>query len=222
MDAIQIGKIVADIGVALSVIYLAAKVFRGGISSSFSKKVVALEENLKDLLRSSERTAATLEESIEKRQRNLDRTITELEAIESRVGALIDKGEKLIKTIDQASSKASSDLKEIAIAAQKIIQKTQIEVNMANQRIELSQPIVDEETPEPPSFSLSSKIEKQVESSDLFEVERLAGDLLKAGRDIEYVAARTRLPVERIEALHRANDPRLGALGAMRRMQQTL
>lgn len=222
MDAIQIGKIVADVGVALSVVYLAAKVFRGGISSSLSKKVVALEENLKDLLRSSERSAATLEESIEKRQRNLDRTITELEAIESRVGTLIEKGEKLIKTIDQASSKASSDLKEIAIAAQKIIQKTQIEVNMANQRIELSDPIVDEETPEPPSFSLSSRIEKEVEPSDLFEVERLAGDLLKAGRDIEYVAARTRLPVERIEALHRANDPRLGALGAMRRMQQTL
>jgi hypothetical protein len=222
MDAILTGKIVADIGVALSVVYLATKVFRGGISSSLSNKVATLEENLRELIQSSERSAATLEESLEKRQRNLDRTITELEAIESRVRALTEKGEKLIKAIDQASSKASSDLKEIAISAQKIIQKTQIEVNMANQRIELSEPIVKEEPPEPPSFSLSSRIEKQIEPSDLVEVERLAEDLLKAGRDIEYVAARTKLPVDRVEALHRANDPRLGALGAMRRMQQTL
>lgn len=224
MDAIQIGKIIADIGVALSVVYLAAKVFRGGVSSALSRKVAGLEDNLKDIIRRSEDTASSLEESVDKKQRNLDRTITELEAIESRVSSLIERGEKLVKTIEQATGKATSDLKEIAVTAQKIIQKTHIEVNMASQQIELSNPVTEDEelVAEPPSFSLSSKIEKEVEPSDLFEVERLAGDLLKAGRDIEYVAARTRLPLERVEALQRASDPRLGALGAMRRMEQTL
>ncbi|GEM_PF-3668714 len=222
MDAIQIGKIIADVGVALSVVYLAAKVFKGGISTSLSRKVAGLEDNLKDIIRRSEDTASSLEESIDKKQRNLDRAITELEAIESRVSTLIERGEKLVKTIEQATGKATSDLKEIAVTAQKIIQKTHIEVNMASNKIELADPVIEEEVAEPPSFTLSSKIEKEVEPSDLFEVERLAGDLLKAGRDIEYVAARTRLPIDRVEALQRASDPRLGALGAMRRMEQTL
>ena len=224
MDAIQIGKIIADVGVALSVVYLAARVFKGGISSSLSRKVAGLEDSLKDIIRRSEDTASSLEESLDKKQRNLDRTITELEAIESRVSSLIERGEKLVKTIEQATGKAASDLKEIAVTAQKIIQKTHIEVNMASQQIELSDPVIEDEAvvAEPPSFNLTSKIEKEVEPSDLFEVERLAGDLLKAGRDIEYVAARTRLPINRVEALQRANDPRLGALGAMRRMEQTL
>lgn len=219
MEAIQIGKIIVDIGVALSIVYLAAKIFKGGVSNSLLKKVTGVEDSLKEVIRRSEDSVSLLEESIEKKQKNLDRTITELEAIESRVNSLVEKGEKLIKTIESTTGKATSDLKEIAVAAQKIIQKTQIEVNLANNNIELSK---EQEIPEPPSFSLRSKIEKEVEPSDLFEVERLAEDLLRAGRDIEYIAARTRLPIDRVEALQRANDPRLGALGAMRRMERTL
>lgn len=90
---------------------------------------------------------------------------------------------------------------------------------------------------------LSSSVEKEVSVSTGAEntirsVFGAAEDMLRAGRDLEYVAARTRLPIEKVRTISQSLrgsetlieelpdedflDPRLGVLGAIKRQTEIL
>lgn len=275
MDSITLVRFGIDALLSGSVIYCAVRMLKSSASASHVRRIQELEGTIRDLIREADSAGQNLQDSLDRRQKNLDRTLTELEALEAKNTKALEQAQDFIRSVDSSVSRAKGDLREIAQTAQLIIQKTQNEVrfvqNESEQVIQKTQnresvsapvyqrqqaePIssislntVIEDSPEPPSFTkestvkqnsmLRSKIERENISSDpeidLAEVQRLATELLNAGRDIEYVAARTRMPIEEVQKLtgrkHRQPredrgvgiDPRLGALGAMRRVTQTL
>lgn len=275
MDSITLVRFGVDALLAGSVIYCAMRMLKSSASAAHVRRIQELEGTIRELIREADSAGQNLQDSLDRRQKNLDRTLTELEALEAKNSKALTQAQEFIRSVDSSVTRAKSDLREIAQTAQQIIQKTQNEVRFVqneseqmihktqsretvnsqvnfHQEIEPAQSITlstaIEELPEPPSFSkeptsrnssqLRSRIEKENVTSDpeidLAEVERFATELLNAGRDIEYVAARTRMPLEDVKKLTRRRqratrseqpmgvDPRLGALGAMRRVTQTL
>lgn len=275
MDSITLVRFGIDALLSGSVIYCAVRMLKSSASASHVRRIQELEGTIRELIREADSAGQNLQDSLDRRQKNLDRTLTELEALEAKNSKALEQAQDFIRSVDSSVSRAKGDLREIAQTAQQIIQKTQNEVRFVQNESEqimqktqiretvpspvsyhvkpepitsISLDSVIDESPEPPSFSkeatlkqnsmLRSKIERENISSDpeidLAEVQRLATELLNAGRDIEYVAARTRMPIEEVQKLTGRRqrqpreerpagiDPRLGALGAMRRVTQTL
>lgn len=266
MDAITTARIFSDIFLAGSVVFCAVKMFKSGVSYAHLRKVQDLESTIRELIKEADTAGGNLQDALERRQRNLDRSITELEAIESRATKAVEGAQNFVTHIDGTVSRAKESLNDVALSAQKIVQKVHEEVQRKN--IELSQivqqPLRDSrreifederpyhlENPIQTTKPLRTHIEREsiaAPQDDLQHVVQFAGQLLEAGRDIEFVSARTKISVPQLRALFpeaekapmrltqstipesqrievrsdMRSDPRLGALGGMKRVTQTL
>jgi len=251
MDALTTVRFFSDVFLAGSVVFCAVKMFKSGVSFSHLRKVQDLENTIRELIKEADTAGHNLQDALERRQKNLDRSITELEAIESRATKSVEGAQSFVSHID-------------GTVVQKVhneVQKKSIELSMMipSSTHELSEEFIEEEVkpkrasaPIQQQRPLRTHIERESIHStqdDLQQVVQFAGQLIESGRDIEFVSARTKLSVSQLQKLFPQSampvmqqitpshipedqrievrsdirtDPRLGALGGMKRVTQTL
>lgn len=298
MNQFEMVKLVVDLGLGASLLYLAIRFLRGGISDKQSRQLAALDGSLKTLVREAEVAGNNLNDQLLRRQQAMENTLRDLEANETRLQRSLTSAKELNETLEMQLKKVREELLEVerkrvrfeAVreASQTSTPETfrpavepaaprvrpqpaakpvvEVEFDVTEDEIETSAApqqftrvnIYGEPLPEPEQTAtvqpdrvgsaLQRAVEKIVENKRsvgslsrpaLDAVHAAAEEMLRAGKNLEAVAARTRLPLDEVRSLSqkvlkdtilqepetlevRSGDQRLGVLGtpASRRQEQ--
>jgi hypothetical protein len=87
MQVLHYFQLVADAGLVLSLIYLAARFTRSSVGYAQSKSE-ELHRSLSELIKEAERSGQDLNDRLLKRQGQLDRSLTELESFEKKIAKI--------------------------------------------------------------------------------------------------------------------------------------
>ena len=294
-------KLVIDIGLGASMLYLALRFLRGGISDRQAAQLASLDASLKALVREAEVVGNNLNDQLLRRQQALDGSLREVDSTETKLQRSLTGAKDLAATLDDQIKKIRDELLEVerrrvrlesvresnparevhreqsapiaparepapVFKAAPIVETPQYEViddesdntpsvefsnvNIFGESIPESSTQQVVAAPENMRSALRQAVEKIVESKRvntsalsrpaLDAVYAAAEEMLKAGRNLEAVAARTKLPLDEVRTLSQkvirdtiiqdsepapapraAADQRLGVLGGTRRTEQT-
>lgn len=228
--------------------------FRSSPHSAQMTRLEDLQRSLRELIGDAENSAKSLNDELMRRQNALENILGDLHGAEKRINASIREVQNQEEEIRKLTVAAKKTFEEINQKPQKLK-----EVNPLPelQRIEL----IDEEPPQPPDFKLmqnttkqnNSNIDKPLRQQIVKEVNAendpvnlqksyiAAEKLIAAGKDLDFVANYTKLPIEELKnlssyltkeessqmvnskpeppslALTPKRDPRLGVLGGIKR-----
>jgi len=275
MSHLELWKLCADILLLVGLGWLGLRLARGqGSSVTGMREVRELEASLKELLHEAEGASRTLQERLSRRQQGLERLLQDLESAEHRARdtlrarpepeAAARSAVKLER--EAAAPRRAAPLEPPPGKASAGPLSSQIETIQEPTRESAvsrwsatniyGDPIPPPASPAAPAAATPARtpapIAKQIEvevsptAGAIDEVYAAAEELLRAGRDLEFVSRRTRLPLEEVRMLSRiviqenqarrgepgasvidepvaGADPRLGVLGTpIRRQVQTI
>ena len=293
MGQFEMVKLVVDIGLGASLLYLAFRFLRGGISEKQARQLAALDGSLKALVREAEVSGNNLNDQLLRRQQAIESTLRDLETNETKLSRSLSSGRELAATLEEQLRKVREELldverrrvrlestRESVVVREEAPRKAEPKAKQPKfvapePEAEIEYEVIEEEEAAVPNFdkvnifgepiteptpeqieagkslarsSLQQAVEKIVESKRspstlsrpaLDAVHAAAEEMLRAGRNLEAVASRTRLSLDEVRTLSqkvirdsilqepattptRPNDQRLGVLAGARRQEQVV
>lgn len=256
MSTFEVAKLATDVLLGGSLIYFCIRFLKPLGADRHVRKIAELEGTIRGLIRDADDAGRSLNDELGRRQYALEKLLSDIKAVDGAVHKTLndasEKATSIAKTIEQATSHRTA-----AAPARPVF------VEPAPAKEAHWTTVEAEDVLEPPSFetispsrtrrstertTLQSSIERQVfvpepeepqqqqeDLSDLEEVYRLAEDLLRAGKDMEFISSRTNLPVDQLQIIAESmartqpsaknsgpKDSRLGVLGNFIREERTV
>ena len=136
MSQFEIVKLLVDVGLGISLLYLAIRFLRGGISDNQARQLASLDASLKSLIREAEISGNNLNDQLLRRQQAIETTLRDLESSETRLQRCLSGGKDLSQTLDDQIKKVREDLLEVER------RKVRLETYADEQQPKLDKPVV--------------------------------------------------------------------------------
>ena len=210
MNDIEMWKLGTDIALVVSLAYLVYR-FVGSPSAKPANlgKVRELEASLKDLMNDAERAARELDSQLAKRQSTLQKLLAEIEAAETRVSRANIEPQRVVQqtTVVEPPS-FETPLEQKPAGGTNIFGEPIGATPTTNERPKTA--VERHRALHARTQGIERKVEVEISpkapyaqamQNNMKSIYESAEDLLRAGKDLEYVTAKTKLPEEEVRLL---------------------
>lgn len=256
MSTFEVAKLATDILLGGSLIYFCVRFLKPLGTDRYVRKIAELEGVIRNLIRDADDAGRSLNDELGRRQYALEKLLTDIRAADTAVQRTLteasDKATTIARAIQQRASKpetakpiyadSESERHWTTVDAEEVIEPPSFEAISPKR----ARKVQEQPAPEPPRLKASiereviePETEHQEDLSDLEEIYKLAENLLRSGRDLEFISARTNLPVDQLEIIAESisrtqptqgqgasggggKDSRLGVLGGFSREVRTV
>lgn len=165
MSPFEIAKLSIDAGLGLSLIFLAFRFFRAGISNRTVRQLQGLDLSLKTLIRDAEQAGNTLNDQLLRRQQSLEAVLRDIQGAESRAQRSLSEVQSLMAGLDNVAARtAEFEAAAPASAPQAVVQRevpparpsARENARMLNETAEILNPKAQ------PEASLAARVEQVV------------------------------------------------------------
>lgn len=268
MNQLSMWQMVIDLGLVTSILLMAFNAARGSRSQSLIPQVAELEARVKKLIGEAEAAASGVHDQLIRREQNIQRYLSDVDQKEKALSATTLESESLTKELSLLCEAARREATELSQAVSDIARRRIEEAYVAEQtrrepprtrafpsesdsdrrdeRVQFStrnQSRRASEWIDRDDSEARETVASEAERSPLQKLNDLyhaAEEMLKSGREVREVSARTKIPVEGVERLAQmieiereetvdkkrggafqpGSDSRLGVLGGSRRSPQ--
>jgi len=223
MAHLELWRLATDVLLLGGLVWLAWQIGQSRSSSAAAESHgLELERTLRALIKEADLSSSSLTDQLIRRQQSLERLLRDIEAVEVRLertrsgDAMTGPARAAESTLRPAPRAATMPQPPSfsAVATPTPVKSRKVETNIYGEPIgEVATAPAAPNIPAPRVRSpLAESIEKEIiptppvtppiESAEaIAEVRRAAEELLRAGRDLEFVAQRTRLPLDEVRLL---------------------
>lgn len=120
MSQIQIWQVAVDLGLVMTILFMGMRLIRSSGVSSMIPRTVELESSLRSLIGEADVAGRSLNDQLLRREQNLQKLLTELEAIEQRISRTMIEAEERqvalgseVEKAQQVSEEVSRGLRDI-------------------------------------------------------------------------------------------------------------
>ncbi len=106
MQQIELWKIMCDVFLMLSLVWLGIKFLRSPTSMSARRQIAELEGSLRALIKEADAAGRSLNDQLLKRQQNLEKLMYDLESAEHRVNRVVSQAEESRNALEMETSRA--------------------------------------------------------------------------------------------------------------------
>ena len=113
MGQFEMVKLLVDIGLGASLLYLAFRFLRGGISDGQARQLATLDASLKSLIREAEVSGNNLNDQLLRRQQSIESALRDIESNEGKLQRAIVSAKDLLGNLDDQIKKVREDLLDV-------------------------------------------------------------------------------------------------------------
>jgi hypothetical protein len=113
MGQFEMVKLLVDIGLGASLLYLAFRFLRGGISDGQARQLATLDASLKSLIREAEVSGNNLNDQLLRRQQSIESALRDIESNEGKLQRAIVAAKDLQANLDEQMKKVREDLLDV-------------------------------------------------------------------------------------------------------------